>query len=108
VDRPLQRGELALTGSRRRPQRLRVRKRCELQHAAPNAGRTIGSRVTPARPAQSIPDLIMKELHSWHEEQRSAYLYRLLAELEAGTSRSRLFSSWRAKRTSNRASGRRS
>jgi VIT1/CCC1 family predicted Fe2+/Mn2+ transporter len=34
----------------------------------------------------------MKELQSWHEEQRSAYLYRLLAELEAGTTRSRLFS----------------
>jgi VIT1/CCC1 family predicted Fe2+/Mn2+ transporter len=34
----------------------------------------------------------MKELHSWREEQRSAYLYRLLAELEAGTTRSRLFS----------------
>ena len=35
---------------------------------------------------------MMKELHSWHEEQRAAYLYRLLAELEAGTPRSRLFS----------------
>jgi len=34
----------------------------------------------------------MKELQSWHEEQRSAHLYRLLAELEAGTARSRLFS----------------
>jgi VIT1/CCC1 family predicted Fe2+/Mn2+ transporter len=34
----------------------------------------------------------MKEVQSWHEEQRSAHLYRLLAELEAGTTRSRLFS----------------
>jgi len=34
----------------------------------------------------------MKELHSWYEEQRSAYLYRLLAELESGTPRSCLFS----------------
>ena len=34
----------------------------------------------------------MKELASWHEEQRSAHLYRLLAELEAGAPRARLFS----------------
>ena len=34
----------------------------------------------------------MQELDSWHEEQRSAYLYRLLAQLEAGAPRARLFS----------------
>lgn len=34
----------------------------------------------------------MKELDSWYEEQRSAYLYRLLAKLEAGAPRARLFS----------------
>ena len=34
----------------------------------------------------------MKELQSCHEERRSAYLYRLLAALEAGTTRARLFS----------------
>lgn len=30
-------------------------------------------------------------LESWREEQRAAWLYRLLAQLEAGTSRARLF-----------------
>src|SRR5262245_55502724 len=34
----------------------------------------------------------MKELASWQEEQRSAYLYRLLADLEEGSPRARLFS----------------
>jgi vacuolar iron transporter family protein len=33
----------------------------------------------------------VKELASWREEQRAAYLYRLLAQLEAGTPRARLF-----------------
>ena len=33
----------------------------------------------------------MKELESWREEQRSAYLYRLLAQIEAGAPRARLF-----------------
>jgi VIT1/CCC1 family predicted Fe2+/Mn2+ transporter len=33
----------------------------------------------------------MRELESWREEQRSAHLYRLLAEVEAGTPRARLF-----------------
>jgi vacuolar iron transporter family protein len=33
----------------------------------------------------------VKELASWREEQRSAYLYRLLAQLEAGAPRARLF-----------------
>jgi len=34
----------------------------------------------------------MNELNSWLEEQRSAYLYRLLASLERGTPRESLFS----------------
>jgi VIT1/CCC1 family predicted Fe2+/Mn2+ transporter len=34
----------------------------------------------------------MKELQSWKEEQRSAHLYRVLAEIEKGTARERLFS----------------
>ncbi|HTS54779.1 MAG TPA: VIT1/CCC1 transporter family protein [Burkholderiales bacterium] len=34
----------------------------------------------------------MKELQSWKEEQRSAHLYRVLAEIEKGTPRERLFS----------------
>lgn len=34
----------------------------------------------------------MQELHSWKEEQSSAYLYRVLAGLEAGTPRQKLFS----------------
>src|SRR5215831_4874417 len=34
----------------------------------------------------------MKELRSWKEEQSSAYLYRVLAQLEEGTPRARLFS----------------
>jgi len=33
----------------------------------------------------------MKELHSWQEEQRSAHLYRVLAEMEHGSPRERLF-----------------
>jgi VIT1/CCC1 family predicted Fe2+/Mn2+ transporter len=33
----------------------------------------------------------VKELDSWREEQRSAHLYRLLAQLEAGAPRARLF-----------------
>jgi VIT1/CCC1 family predicted Fe2+/Mn2+ transporter len=33
----------------------------------------------------------MDELTSWREEQRSAYLYRVLAGIEAGTPRERLF-----------------
>jgi VIT1/CCC1 family predicted Fe2+/Mn2+ transporter len=33
----------------------------------------------------------VKELVSWYEEQRSAYLYRLLAQIEAGAPRARLF-----------------
>ena len=32
-----------------------------------------------------------RPLDNWCEEQRAAYLYRLLAELEAGTPRARLF-----------------
>jgi len=34
----------------------------------------------------------MNELKSWQEEQRSAHLYRVLAEIERGTPRERLFS----------------
>jgi VIT1/CCC1 family predicted Fe2+/Mn2+ transporter len=34
----------------------------------------------------------MNELSNWQEEQRSAYLYRVLAEIEKGTPRERLFS----------------
>ena len=34
----------------------------------------------------------MNELKSWEEEQRSAYLYRVLAEIEKNTPRARLFS----------------
>ncbi len=34
----------------------------------------------------------MQEIHSWREEQSSAYLYRVLAEIETGTPRQRLFS----------------
>lgn len=34
----------------------------------------------------------MQELHSWKEERSSAYLYGVLAELEAGTPRQKLFS----------------
>ena len=34
----------------------------------------------------------MNELKSWEEEQRSAYLYRVLAQIEQGTPRERLFS----------------
>jgi VIT1/CCC1 family predicted Fe2+/Mn2+ transporter len=34
----------------------------------------------------------MNELSNWEEEQRSAYLYRVLAEIEQGTPRDRLFS----------------
>ncbi|MSQ59217.1 MAG: hypothetical protein EXR36_06110 [Betaproteobacteria bacterium] len=33
----------------------------------------------------------MQELHSWREEQGSAYLYRVLAEIERGTVREKLF-----------------
>ena len=33
----------------------------------------------------------MKELHGWQEEQRSAHLYRVLAEMERGSPRERLF-----------------
>lgn len=33
----------------------------------------------------------MRELESWAEEQRSAYLYRVLAQAEAGTARAALF-----------------
>jgi hypothetical protein len=33
----------------------------------------------------------MNPAENWREEQRSAYLYALLAELEAGTSRHALF-----------------
>jgi len=32
-----------------------------------------------------------RPLDNWREEQRAAYLYRLLSELEAGTPRARLF-----------------
>src|SRR2546430_12989914 len=38
-----------------------------------------------ARPAMSNP------LESWTEEQRSAYLYRVCADAEAGTARADLF-----------------
>jgi vacuolar iron transporter family protein len=34
----------------------------------------------------------MQELHSWREEQSSAFLYRVLAEIERGTPREKLFS----------------
>jgi hypothetical protein len=34
----------------------------------------------------------MDELKSWQEEQRSAYLYRVLAEIERDTPRAKLFS----------------
>ncbi len=34
----------------------------------------------------------MRELHAWIEEKRSAYLYGVIAELEAGTARQDLFS----------------
>ena len=34
----------------------------------------------------------MSELDSWYEEQRSAYLFRVVAEVEAGTPRQALFS----------------
>jgi VIT1/CCC1 family predicted Fe2+/Mn2+ transporter len=34
----------------------------------------------------------MHELESWREEKRSAYLYRIVAEAEAGTARAALFS----------------
>jgi VIT1/CCC1 family predicted Fe2+/Mn2+ transporter len=43
-------------------------------------------------PASARAGRNLKELASWHEEQRSAYLYRLLADLEAGAPRARLFS----------------
>ncbi|HZQ60718.1 MAG TPA: VIT1/CCC1 transporter family protein [Casimicrobiaceae bacterium] len=33
----------------------------------------------------------MNPLESWHEEQRSAYLYRVCAEAEAGTTRAEMF-----------------
>jgi len=33
----------------------------------------------------------MNDLDNWKEEQRSAYLYRVLAQIEAGTPRERLF-----------------
>jgi vacuolar iron transporter family protein len=33
----------------------------------------------------------MKEIHGWSEEKRSAYLYRVVAEVEAGTPRASLF-----------------
>jgi len=33
----------------------------------------------------------MNPLESWHEEQRSAYLYRICAEAEAGTTRAEMF-----------------
>jgi hypothetical protein len=33
----------------------------------------------------------MDELKSWQEEQRSAYLYRVLAEIEKDSPRARLF-----------------
>lgn len=33
----------------------------------------------------------MKEVESWYEEQRAAYLYRLLAQIESGAPRARLF-----------------
>ena len=33
----------------------------------------------------------MQEIHSWREEQGAAYLYRVLAEIEAGTPREKLF-----------------
>ncbi len=33
----------------------------------------------------------MQEIHSWREEQGSAYLYRVLAEIESGTPREKLF-----------------
>ena len=33
----------------------------------------------------------MKELQAWQEEQRSAHLYRVLAEMERGSPRERLF-----------------
>jgi VIT1/CCC1 family predicted Fe2+/Mn2+ transporter len=33
-----------------------------------------------------------KEIESWREEQRAAYLYRILSEIEQGTPRQRLFS----------------
>lgn len=33
----------------------------------------------------------MKELHSWQEEQRSAHLYHVLAEIEQGSPREKLF-----------------
>src|SRR4051794_1640834 len=33
----------------------------------------------------------MNPLESWHEEQRSAFLYRICAEAEAGTTRSEMF-----------------
>jgi VIT1/CCC1 family predicted Fe2+/Mn2+ transporter len=39
-----------------------------------------------------MPAATMTELTSWQEEQRSAYLYRLLAALEQSGSRARLFS----------------
>jgi VIT1/CCC1 family predicted Fe2+/Mn2+ transporter len=35
--------------------------------------------------------MAMKEVESWREEQQSAYLYRLLADLEHGTAREKLF-----------------
>ncbi len=34
---------------------------------------------------------MMQELHGWSEEKRSAYLYQILAEAEAGTTRQDLF-----------------
>ena len=34
----------------------------------------------------------MKEVDSWYEEQRAAYLYRLLSQIESGAPRARLFS----------------
>jgi hypothetical protein len=33
----------------------------------------------------------MNPLESWQEEQRSAYLYRVCAEAEAGTTRAEMF-----------------
>jgi len=55
-----------------------------------------GERAKLAQPRclQSTPESLpsMQELHSWKEEQSSAYLYRILAQLEAGSPRQKLFS----------------
>ena len=42
-------------------------------------------------PLERRPDAMSNPLESWHEEQRSAFLYRVCAEAEAGTTRAELF-----------------